>query len=275
MPESLFYHRPPGLQNVELLYCSDNDFSMAPHFHDRWVLWLTTGGAEQFRYHGAETLLQPQNFSLIPPGEVHANGPYDTGRTLLSFYIPDDVMRSFFQEYGGRDALLLRGALLTDLRTKRQLARLHAQLRQCPDRLQNQSAFHQAVAAIMKLAGGPQPRHTPPTQDKDRIRRAMELLRTRLDENLGLADLAEACDCSERHILRLFKTHVGMPPCACLQELRLEQARRRIASGADLAATALACGFTDQSHLNRRFKSRFGVTPGAYQLQMRGPAKNI
>ncbi len=268
---SLYYHRPSGLQDVELLFCGDGGFSMAPHFHDRWVLWLTTGGAERFHYHGAESVLQPQSFSLIPPGEVHANRPYESDRTLLSFYIPDTVMRCFFQEYGGRDAVLLRGALLTDLRTTQQLACLHAQLLRCPDTLRNQSAFHLAMARILRLAGGPQPRSTPASRDNGRIRQAMELLRTRLNEDLGLADLAAACACSERHILRLFKTNLGMTPCACLQELRLEQARLRIAAGAALAATALACGFTDQSHLNRRFKARYGVTPGAYRRQMLGP----
>jgi AraC-like DNA-binding protein len=28
---------------------------------------------------------------------------------------------------------------------------------------------------------------------------------------------------------------------------------------------ALACGFFDQSHLNRVFKARMGVTPGVYR----------
>jgi AraC-like DNA-binding protein len=30
---------------------------------------------------------------------------------------------------------------------------------------------------------------------------------------------------------------------------------------------AAACGFCDQSHLNRVFKARMGVTPGAFRGQ--------
>ena len=273
MDTRLYYGRPAGLPDVELLYCGDSDFAMAPHIHQRWVLWLTTGGAERFRCHGTESVLQPDSFSLIPPGEVHANRAFGTQRTLLSFYLPDTLLQGHFEEYGGRDALLRNGILLRDGRVRRMLARLHRQLLHCPEQLSNQCAISQVLEHITDLCKGAPADISEPGADTGRIRRAIDLLRTRLSDNPGLADLAQACACSQRHILRLFKTHVGMPPGAYLLELRLEQARQRIAAGTDLATAALDCGFTDQSHLNRRFKARFGVTPGAYRKQTRDSRK--
>jgi AraC-like DNA-binding protein len=42
-----------------------------------------------------------------------------------------------------------------------------------------------------------------------------------------------------------------------------------IAAGATLADAAAACGFADQSHFNRTFIGRYGVTPGTYAKAMR------
>jgi AraC-like DNA-binding protein len=35
---------------------------------------------------------------------------------------------------------------------------------------------------------------------------------------------------------------------------------------------AYECGFADQSHLSRRFREQYGITPGAFQEQSRRAA---
>jgi AraC-like DNA-binding protein len=43
-------------------------------------------------------------------------------------------------------------------------------------------------------------------------------------------------------------------------------AKRLLAAGERPAAVAAAVGLADQSHLNKRFRRAFGITPGAFQL---------
>jgi len=52
---------------------------------------------------------------------------------------------------------------------------------------------------------------------------------------------------------------------AWLLQQRLGRARALIAAGTPLSEAALACGFADQSHLNRHFVRCFGFTPGAWR----------
>ena len=66
-------------------------------------------------------------------------------------------------------------------------------------------------------------------------------------------------------LIRLFRKHKNMSPHAFLIQIRLEHGRL-IEKGADITITALASGFSDQSHLTRKFKARYGITPHAYKV---------
>ncbi|MBV8518073.1 MAG: helix-turn-helix transcriptional regulator [Acidobacteria bacterium] len=56
-----------------------------------------------------------------------------------------------------------------------------------------------------------------------------------------------------------------MPLHAYHLHVRLLEAKRRLRDGARVAAVAAELGFSDQSHLHRRFKGTFGVTPGEWR----------
>jgi AraC-like DNA-binding protein len=56
-------------------------------------------------------------------------------------------------------------------------------------------------------------------------------------------------------------------PHAYLVQLRLEHAGMMLDKRESIADAALSSGFSDQSHLTRKFKLRFGVTPGVDEKQ--------
>ena len=61
---------------------------------------------------------------------------------------------------------------------------------------------------------------------------------------------------------RAFRRATGAPVHAFVRERRLERARAMLVSDMPLAEIARVCGFADQSHLTRAFRTRYGVTPG-------------
>jgi AraC-like DNA-binding protein len=69
--------------------------------------------------------------------------------------------------------------------------------------------------------------------------------------------------------VRGFAKFTGLTPHAYIVQRRLDAARAMIAAGATLANAAVACGFADQSHFNRTFIARYGVTPGTYAEAVR------
>ncbi|KAI5935386.1 Beta-enolase [Manis javanica] len=69
----------------------------------------------------------------------------------------------------------------------------------------------------------------------------------------------------ERHALHppLQGGH-GMTPGSYRLNLRINGARRLLATGAALSEAAYAMGFADQAHLQRAFKAHHALTPGCY-----------
>ncbi len=102
-----------------------------------------------------------------------------------------------------------------------------------------------------------------------RIRRAMEFAETQLQERIGLSEMAGAAGMSVFHFSRCFRDLVGLAPHAWLMKRRVERARAMLVSNkASLAEVAHACGFASQSHFTAAFRSRVGVTPGAYRRRV-------
>lgn len=86
---------------------------------------------------------------------------------------------------------------------------------------------------------------------------------------VSLDALAQVVQLSKSHLVRLFRTQMGLPPHAYLLRLRISRACRLLAGGMPIAEAAHAAGFADQSHLTRHFKYYLGLTPGAYVRAVR------
>lgn len=90
----------------------------------------------------------------------------------------------------------------------------------------------------------------------------------RLGEKITNGELARAAGTSVRGLERAFGRDYGLSPRQYLRRLRLQTACQLLVSTCcTLAQVADRCGFADQSHLNRDFRSMTGITPRAYRLR--------
>ena len=60
-------------------------------------------------------------------------------------------------------------------------------------------------------------------------------------------------------------------PHAYHMQLRLAQACEALATGLSVSTVAYECGFADQSHLSRKFKEAYGLTPAAWANAVGAP----
>jgi AraC family transcriptional regulator len=97
-------------------------------------------------------------------------------------------------------------------------------------------------------------------------KRTLAYIEANLASKLLIDDLANVVALSRSHFSRAFKHCVGLSPMEYVVVRRVERAKAMIRSTREsLAEVALACGFADQAHLNRRFRNIVGISPGRWR----------
>jgi AraC-like DNA-binding protein len=89
----------------------------------------------------------------------------------------------------------------------------------------------------------------------------------KIGRKITSAEMAKAAGTSVRGLERAFLRDYGLSPQQYLRRLRMQTAcQLLVSSSLALAQVADRCGFADQSHFTRDFRSLTGVTPRAYRL---------
>ena len=84
--------------------------------------------------------------------------------------------------------------------------------------------------------------------------------------DLSLGALAKRVSLSPRHFARRFKRVFGGTPAAFVENLRLDEARRRLTERTQtIESVATSVGFKSDDAFRRAFLRRFGVRPTAYR----------
>jgi AraC-like DNA-binding protein len=95
------------------------------------------------------------------------------------------------------------------------------------------------------------------------LARIEETLAERFRHPPSLTELGRMAEISPTHLVRVFRAHHGCSVGAFVRRLRSEHAREAVLhTQSELAEIALEAGYSDQSHMTREFRRRFGCTPG-------------
>ena len=115
--------------------------------------------------------------------------------------------------------------------------------------------------------GGMQPsKDRPGSLAPWQFRRATEAMSALDESDISLKELASQCGLSVSYFVRAFKTTTGDPPHRWLLRHRVERSKSLLAqTEGTLAEIAISCGFADQSHFTRVFKTFVGLTPAAWR----------
>ena len=102
---------------------------------------------------------------------------------------------------------------------------------------------------------------------RKRIRRAVQYveatLQVRPDARLSVGELAQVACMSPFHFIRVYANAVGASPDASVRSLRLQLARRMLATNARGSVTevAIECGYENVAAFGRAYRRTFGVAP--------------
>jgi transcriptional regulator GlxA family with amidase domain len=105
-----------------------------------------------------------------------------------------------------------------------------------------------------------------------RVRRATIYMEKNINTILSTDQIAQEVGISNRQLKRLFLTSLRDSPMGYFRKLRLRRAHWLLHhTNISITEIALECGFTDSSHLAKRFKEFFGYQPS--QTRENSPAQ--
>ncbi|MGB0440470.1 MAG: GlxA family transcriptional regulator, partial [Paracoccaceae bacterium] len=96
------------------------------------------------------------------------------------------------------------------------------------------------------------------------LARAVDLMRTHIEDPLSPVDIARDIGISTRQLERVFGRFLNTSPKKYYMDLRLERARLLLVqTEKSVMDVAIACGFESAGHFSRVYRASYGVTPMA------------
>lgn len=260
-----------GQRHFDSLYVSHVARRFAPHFHDRFAIGIVESGTCRITTSRGEWVARQGTLLTFSPGELHTaellSGEHYAYRMI---YLSVDALPQLDLHMPSPGVLhpMFRSPVLERPAVARMFRAAHASLmsgprtpehaRQLEDQLLDE--VRQIIRRHVLPHHGPSKRGTTVAA----VERAAAMLAAPSSSHPRLADVADECNMSAFHLIRVFQRHLGVSPYAYYSSHRINRARQLLNQGLPVSHVAYVCGFSDQSHLTRMFKRALGLPPGQY-----------
>ena len=252
---------------VELISAHYLRHRYVPHAHTEYVIAVIESGTSRLDHAWGCEYLSTGSTVLIPPGVFHAGTPtaVDGCRSSM-FYVPAELMDGA----GDRREVSVQCAdcpvHFSDPALAHRLLQLHRLLSLEPDpSTELASGFRAVLGDLASSVKACRRAGVAPT----RLLAAREFIDARYLTRLTVDEMASEAGLSASQFSREFRRAFGAAPYLYLENRRMQHARAAIAAGERISAAAFDCRFSDQSHLTRRFKRTWGITPGVVSALVR------
>ena len=116
----------------------------------------------------------------------------------------------------------------------------------------------------------PEAQDAAPVSRSQLVARTNEELRRHLCDSVSIEDICQRLNLSKSYLSSLYKRKTGKSIIAHFNEMKIEEARRLIASGRyNFTEIAERLGFSSIHYFSRMFKSVAGMTPSEYEKSLK------
>lgn len=256
------------------------------HWHDYYELWVATEGGGEFRAGTHTFTFAPGDVVLVDPLKIHGVVRMEKAHApLVVFFHAEAVAPTgagvdlgFLSAWDRRPEKVVprleadapatasvHGALLRLAQTW--FAPASAEGRLLALRFHLLEALLQLRRAFIAKGGEPETISTRAEREA-RLGRVLEFVAQRCDGPIAQPEVARVAGMSTSRFRAFFKETTGWGFADYLRDLRLERAARLLRETREsVAEVACQTGFSDQSHLQRLFKAKHGISPLTYRKQ--------
>lgn len=267
------FWRVAGLAGASFFKARFVHHSYSRHTHDEYAIGTLEHGRQTFHCRGGQRITTPGSLILVNPDDLHDGQAAGEAYRYRMVYLEPALISEALREDGlPADLPLFRAPVVRDPELAAALNQFNRRTERPEglDALETETRLLQIVRALLQRhAASPPPRGLREGRDSAIVRHACRYLDEHYAADPSLSALAAQCGISRFALLRLFAKDVGLPPHAYMTRARLREARRLLLQGEPAAQVAAAVGYVDQSHLTKRFRAAFGITPGQFAAAAR------
>lgn len=224
-----------------------------PWIQDQYTLHFVLHGSGTLELDGRKHKISAQQIFVIPPGEPMMYYPNpDDKWDYVWFCISGEAAEELFRNMG---ASLSTPILKTEngSQIEETLAHLFSG-KETPDAYMVNAVFYQILHYIVQ----PKPKRS-------------KLAKLLIDQNFPsvnftIEKLCKECGLSHAQLCRIFAENYEMSPKQYLMQKRLNYAQRLLReTDLKIEAVARSCGYSDAANFMKSFKSKVGMSAGAYR----------
>ena len=231
--------------------------AFAPHRHDTYAIGITLSGIQTFRFRGERWHCLPGQCHILHPDETHDGGAgTDAGFCYRIVYVDPGLVR---EALNGSALPFVGNPVLDAVRLPASGA---AEVWDFDEDMDN-VARTELVAAVADLLVGASS-GTPQTSVPlalGRLSRVRDVIAATPAERRSMDELERLAGLDRWTLARQFRAAFGTSPSRFRTMRQLGHVRRLLKDGTSLVEASIEAGFADQSHMSRRFKSAYGITP--------------
>lgn len=250
---------------IQNLLLTENRFppnlSIPDHAHSYPHLTIILDGsfAETYRFESFNC--QKGSVLIVPQEQVHSDTVGENGAHSLSIEVSRSLERFLSSEW----TMLECPRVIETPKLKPVIHRLRRVFITDPNStlLDIHCAAMEVILAVAKEAISTQPATS-------WLQEILDYINCEYGRPIRLSELAEIAALSPEHLSRSFHKITGMTVKQYILETRLTSAERKLTETSNsLGEIAAACGFSDQAHLSRAFRAKFGIPPVTYRKEIR------
>jgi len=225
--------------------CKYKNQQFKKHFHTTYSIGAVISGVHYLKIGKKEFEVKEGEIKIINPYELHLpSGEWE----YINFMPSVSEIKKASIDIFEKEKLTFKNSI-RDFKIFRQFFRFYESV----DKFEREENFLLLISQFLKY------------EEKEcltldsKIKDSVEFIHSNF-VNINLDDVAKVSNLSKYHFIRIFAKKKGITPYQYILNLRIEFARELI-NKLPLSIVAQEAGFSDESHMIREFKKRFGFTP--------------
>ncbi|OHR65729.1 AraC family transcriptional regulator [Bacillus sp. HMSC76G11] len=242
---------------ITALSASITDFTYKKHSHKEYAIGVTLRGIQHYNLDGSLQLSYQNGVMLFNPEQAHDGMAHDeAGLDYVMLYIEPQLLLEVIEK---KDIVRFPTPIVYDHRLEQRILNLSNAILSEKDEALCSELFLSLTDSLIQTNLS-----TDYKKDNTLIKKAKDMLHANLENVLKLDEICKELNLSKFQLIRLFKAHTGISPYQYFLNYKIERAKQLIEMNGDIYSAVAECGFFDLTHLNKHFKSVYGITAFEY-----------